>query len=92
MPDLRELLKHQGIESVGEFLKKYPDQFSEHENVTRALAEHFGQKDRISSFLSKADQFGGDDLDFGDDFDDLDSDVDGYGSESDGWDSYNTNW
>lgn len=90
MPDLRELLKHQGIDSVEKFLREYPDQFGENENVTRALAEHFGQQDRIESFLSKADGYGSG----FDEFDDLSSDIDDWGTSSadDDWNSsYNTN-
>lgn len=82
MPDLRELLKHQGIDSVEKFLREYPDQFGENENVTRALAEHFGQQDRIESFLSKADGYGSG----FDEFDDLSSDIDDWGTSSaDDW-------
>lgn len=44
VPDLMELLHHQGIRSMSRFETRYPDPFDEHPHAHQAVREHFAAR------------------------------------------------
>ena len=86
MPDLIELLDHQGIRTFRDFERAYPDEFGENDSAHEQVAAHFGvvrepkhdrYPDELAQYADLLDGF--DDLDRSDGLDELDGieDIDG---------------
>lgn len=67
LPDLLDLLQHQGITSAAQFAAKYPDPFDEYPAAQEAVQGHFAMKSSARIEKLKADiSRRAADLDFGD--------------------------